>query len=327
MASSEAALHCDEPPMASPNVFTMAYAANQYTVGWIVALPIEYASAKAMLDERHAEPVDFQKAHTDMNLYTCGKIGEHKVVITCLPSGVCGTTMATATVIPMLTSFPNVKVGVMVGIGAGIPSSDNDIRLGDVVVSQPTGNSGGVFQYDLGKAQQDGQWVRKDFLARPPELLLKALNGLQSEHELGQPQTSHYLEEAVQRLPQWGARYSHPKGKVDRLYHSSYTHSLAGQDCSNCADEQLIHRPLRALAGPQVHYGAIASGNTVIKDAVKRDSISRMVDGCKCLEMEAAELMNNFPCLVIRGICGKLISWSYVYYSNATIRLRRLPQK
>lgn len=46
----------------------------------------------------------------------------------------------------------------------------------------------------------------------------------------------------------------------------------------------------------------IASANQVIKDAAVRD---RLQDEFATLyiEMEALELMNEFPCLVIRGIC------------------------
>jgi hypothetical protein len=44
----------------------------------------------------------------------------------------------------------------MVGIGGGVPK-EADIRLGDVVVSKPTGDFGGMVQYDFGKT--DGQGV------------------------------------------------------------------------------------------------------------------------------------------------------------------------
>lgn len=51
----------------------------------------------------------------------------------------------------------------------------------------------------------------------------------------------------------------------------------------------------------------IALGNTLVKEAGNRDEIVKRlrkenVDPL-CLEMEAAGLMNTFPCLVIRGIC------------------------
>lgn len=52
-----------------------------------------------------------------------------------------------------------------------------------------------------------------------------------------------------------------------------------------------------------IHYGTIASGDQVIKDAIKRDEISQRFGGVLCFEMEAAGLVNRFPCLVVRGIC------------------------
>lgn len=52
-----------------------------------------------------------------------------------------------------------------------------------------------------------------------------------------------------------------------------------------------------------VHYGTIASGNQVIRDAVERDRVSLEFSGILCFKMEAMGLMNSFLCLVIRGIC------------------------
>ena len=52
-----------------------------------------------------------------------------------------------------------------------------------------------------------------------------------------------------------------------------------------------------------VHYGTIASGNLVMRYGTVRDQVSRDLGGVLCFEMEAAGLMNTFPCLVIRGIC------------------------
>jgi hypothetical protein len=39
-----------------------------------------------------------------------------------------------------------------------------------------------------------------------------------------------------------------------------------------------------------------------MKDAAERDRVSAELSGVLCFEMEAAGLMNSFPCLVIRGI-------------------------
>ena len=43
--------------------------------------------------------------------------------------------------------------------------------------------------------------------------------------------------------------------------------------------------------------------NKVMKSASERDRASAQLGGVLCFEMEAAGLMNTFPCLVIRGIC------------------------
>ena len=70
---------------------------------------------------------------------------------------------------------------------------------------------------------------------------------------------------------------------------------------TNCDPTQIIRRKPRDM---RVHYGLIASGNRVVKDAIFRDEINKKLGGnVLCFEMEAAGLMNDFPCLVIRGIC------------------------
>jgi nucleoside phosphorylase len=108
---------------------------EQYTVGWICALPTELMAAQAMLDEKYP---DLPSTNVrDSNVYTLGRVYNHKVVIALLPTGVYGTTSAATTAKEMLFSFPNIRFGLLVGIGGGIPSNANDIRLGDVVVSKP----------------------------------------------------------------------------------------------------------------------------------------------------------------------------------------------
>ncbi len=101
-----------------------------------------------MLDKIHPP---LPRLPTDQNTYILGSIGEHNVVIASLPSGAYGTTSATTVAIQLLSSFHAVRIGLMVGIGGGVPSSNADIRLGDIVVSQPSDTFGGVVQCDFGK--------------------------------------------------------------------------------------------------------------------------------------------------------------------------------
>src|SRR5262249_28301533 len=151
---------------------------EDYTVGWICALSIELAAAAGMLDEEHQ---DLPQADDDPNLYTLGRIGEHKIVIPCLPAGQMGNSSATPAAVRMKVKFTAIRFGMMVGIGGGVPSEESDVRLGDVVISKPYMQYGGVVQFDFGKSTQSG-FVRTGILNPPPTLLLNALAKLQANH-------------------------------------------------------------------------------------------------------------------------------------------------
>ncbi len=97
-------------------------------------------------------------------------------MIASLPAGMYGQIPAAAAIKDMVSSFPHIRAGLMVGIGGGIPRVENkiDIRLGDIVVSEPSGRNGGVVQYDAGRATTAG-FELKRFLAAPPAALLNAI--------------------------------------------------------------------------------------------------------------------------------------------------------
>ncbi len=284
---------------------------DQYTVGWIAALPLELAAATAMLDEERKKPFDFEQPSTDHNTYTWGRIGGHNVVIASLAAGVYGTTSAATTALSMLHSFPHIRVGLMVGIGAGIarPEHGRDIRLGDVAVCQPDGRTGGVLQYDLRKAKTGGKLETKGFLNMPPQALLTALVNLQAQHERKPSKVPEFLKEMLRNNPKMAKSkpgkpsYVHQGGENDRLFEPKYEH-VDGLNCNKCDSHQEILCGKRDSIEPEIYYGIIASGNTLVKDAATRDFILQHTgEECICFEMEAAGLMNNFPCLVIRGIC------------------------
>jgi nucleoside phosphorylase len=142
-----------------------------YTVGWVCALPIELAAAQEMLDEEHE---DLEQDEKDSNLYSLGLISGHKVVLACLLAGQTGNSSAMAVAVQMKASFKGIRFELMVGIGGGVPSEEADIRLGDVVVSQPVKALGGVVQYDFGKATPSG-FERTGSLNAPPSILLGAV--------------------------------------------------------------------------------------------------------------------------------------------------------
>ncbi|KAK2051188.1 hypothetical protein LY76DRAFT_676670 [Colletotrichum caudatum] len=217
----------------------------------------------------------------------------------------------------------------MVSISAGIPRlADNiDIRLGDIVVSQPTGTSPGVVQYDLGKLESDGQFKRVGSLASLPDVLLKGLTALKARRRLRGPRVRDILDDMLRRHPLLAeaeaddAAFVHQGTHNDRLFKASLIHiqrpdrdiiaSLVGAvpyDASKLYFQlalawiwPLVWLVYASMISPasmniattspmpedtscqeasqaktcKVHYGVIASGNSVVKDGISRDDIVR----------------------------------------------------
>ncbi|EEY16772.1 pfs domain-containing protein [Verticillium alfalfae VaMs.102] len=279
---------------------------QQYTIGWISALSTESVAAQALLDEEHHDIRT--RPQNDNNNYTLGRIGHHNVVIAILPDGEYGAASAAAVARDMLRTFPNVRLGFLVGIGSGAPSLKQDIRLGDVVVSSRSGGRGGVLQYDYGKALQTGNasFQYMDFLNQPPMALRTAVAALKSKHIRKGHQLNAKVEEALQKWPRLKLEFSRPPPESDRLYKSDILHANARQDCGAVCGSDPALLVSRAERGeyqddPAIHYGLIASANRLMEDVRVRDRLSAE-NGVLCFEMEAAGLMNHFPCLVIKGI-------------------------
>ncbi len=95
--------------------------------------------------------------------------------------------------------------------------------------------------------------------------------------------------------------FSREDAGPDVLFEAGYNHE-GEATCGACSKEKVVARPPRREE-IVVHYGTIASGNQVMRDAAERDRVSAELGGVLCFEMEAAGLMNSFPCLVVRGIC------------------------
>ncbi|KAF3226398.1 hypothetical protein TWF191_004660 [Orbilia oligospora] len=272
---------------------------RNYTVGWICALPVEMAAATAMLDEEHGKPTQ-QDSH-DKYTYTLGKIGQHNVVIACLPDGVVGTTSAAALGVQMRSSFRCIRFGLMIGVGGGVPSRLHDIRLGDVVVSKPRGTSSGVIQYDYGKAVENGQLIMDGSLDKPPKTLLTAMSSLEADHLRRGNGISGHISKMLYKHPHMQQHFKHQGLENDILYAADYKHTT-GFHCAQCDPKRQVIRAPRNSLNPAIFYGTIGSGNQVMKDGITRDKLASEKD-ILCFEMEAAGLMDHFPCLVIRGIC------------------------
>ncbi|KAK7428247.1 hypothetical protein QQZ08_005313 [Neonectria magnoliae] len=242
---------------------------QKYAVGWVCAIATEYHAAQLFLDEEHEAPESVSV--NDSNNYTLGKIGKHHVVIAVL-------------------LFPNVRISLMVGIGGGAPSSKHDIRLEDVVVSASSNGTAAVFQYDFGKAVQGQAFQEMGLLNQPPTVLRAAVNGLLTQYKRKGHQLDGSIADILTKNPRLKKEFQRPEPSTDRLYQPGKVHPLVRPDRTEYEDD------------PAIHHGSIASSNRLMKDALTRDAL--VAKKCVlCFEMEAAGLMNHFPCLVIRGIC------------------------
>ncbi|KAG4291327.1 hypothetical protein FPRO06_03213 [Fusarium proliferatum] len=277
---------------------------SSYTVGWVCALSTEFTAAQEQFDEEYEphESPEHREAN-DSNVYSFGKIKGHMVVVAVMPNGQYGTASAATVAKDMVRSFRNIRFGLMVGIGGGAPTKDHDIRLGDVVVSSPTAGQSGVFQYDFIKATKEGIQHTTSH-NKPPPLLLAAVAGLKTQYERKGLQIHEKVSSIVANNKRLMAKYGRPDDR-DSLFSPSVDHKSAPcHEFCVTASTDLIDRKLRQepMEIVEVHSGTIASGNTLMANAFKRDELASEAS-ILCFEMEAAGLMDGFRCLIIRGIC------------------------
>ncbi|RDW58386.1 hypothetical protein BP5796_12316 [Coleophoma crateriformis] len=274
---------------------------EEYTVGWLCALPAsELPAAIHSLDEHHDDP---ELKLPDTNTYSYGSINRHNVVIACMPPSSPGKVSASGLIPTMRLNFPNIKIYLFVGIGGGVPNKffdpdpENDIHLGDVVVGWPDKvGAPAVVQYDLGRNREDGFEITS-YLDGPEPSLQSALGKLLANRVVGRTRFDDWLQQTAEQNP----RFAHPGVAEDKLFKATYPHGQA-PDCSNCPSAGYAHRPKRVDTKLIFHQGTIASGDSVMKNALERDRISALCGGARCFEMEAAGVMNQVRPLIIRGI-------------------------
>ncbi|KAL4889445.1 hypothetical protein BDV59DRAFT_210363 [Aspergillus ambiguus] len=274
-----------------------------YTVGWVCVTGPEHDAARVLLDERHETP-DIENGF----IYLVGRMGEHNVVITSPPSA--GRSPATAAATNLIRTFPEIRFVLMVGVGGGATKAPSragslnpaeDIFLGDVVVSEPHGDHGGVLQYDMG-VQYPGGYQIRSHLNKPGTLLTQAAQTLRRDHGFREGNMHSYIQQAMRDLEGIGrTEFRCPGPEHDRLFEPGYYHRGTDTEgyCQGCDTAQLVRRTRRDA--PCVYYGLIGSADTIMRDGHLRDRM-RQSHNVLCFEMEAAGLMDSFPCLVIRGI-------------------------
>ncbi|QYS99716.1 hypothetical protein H0G86_006835 [Trichoderma simmonsii] len=283
---------------------------DEYMIGWICTLPVEWIAASGMLDDIH---FSIEKPSNDLNNYNMGSIYGCNVVIACPPNEEIGNASA-ATIVAgrMKSTFPQIRIVLLVGIGSGVPPK---VNLGDVVVGTSVGKEPGLVQWDTGKVKGNGSFERIGSLNPLPHQLLKALETTENAH--GWLRTTciySYFEKLQKKWPELVSRYLRSDSIDDTLILAKADYSNVNKSTTCDRDDGEGEKYCRCRGKAmnvkmdhtkgQVHFGLIASGNQVIEDAELRDKLKKDLDGdVLCVETQATGLAEIVPCLVIRGIC------------------------
>lgn len=295
------------------------------TIAIFCALAYEAVAVRSILEKEYeCRP---QGVGPKKYVYSYGKIAEHKVVIA-RPHQI-GTIGAAHCATAVSQQFPNVRLALMVGIGAGIPSlPKHDIRLGDLAISIPRDGHPGVIQYDFVKYEQE-RVVPKGCLNKPPPILISADGSLQEDEIMER----RPLERILRKITS-NQKFARPDAD-DILFDEGFHHIDKGSDCSGCkaaSGKEIVLRAPRQDHQPTIHWGLILSGNGVVKNPQDRRRLRRDQTDAICFETEAAGIMDEIPCLVVRGIYDyadthKQDSWHYYAAAVAAAYCKALLRK
>ncbi|ERF74247.1 hypothetical protein EPUS_03437 [Endocarpon pusillum Z07020] len=298
---------------------------NAFEIAILCALSIESDAVEALFDDFWEEDeVQYGKAPGDPNSYTLGRIGLHNVVLAYMPA--MGKAASAGVAAYFRTSFPNVRLGLVVGVCGGVPYPPGfgEIFLGDVIIST------GVIQFDLGR-QYSNRVVRKDTLqdslGRPNHEIRAFLNKLQGWRARSELRR-HVIEYVAELCSKEGFDApACPQTGEDKLYHANYRHKHQDAGicdiCAQCVkpedpvcdvalestcaklgcdDLHLVPRKRASRRDPSIRFGLMASGDVVMKSGLNRDHLAaeEKVIG---FEMEGAGVWETFPTVVIKGVC------------------------
>lgn len=306
---------------------------NDFYAAIICVLAIEFNAVSLLFDQLWDEDGDvYGRALGDTNTYTTGRIGEHDVALALLPN--MGTASAAGAAAAMRSSFPALRLVMIVGVCGGVPGTgENEALLGDVVISK-------TVEHSLGKQYPD-KFVVKNTIEDTPGRLNKDIRTLvvSFETEMGRKRLRAKADEylaAIQRAAVsqgYRQNYTYPGLAEDKLFAPTYRHKhreshecgicngASGEICeqavrASCADNKCDEKTLVPrerlerkrrmqpddVQRPEIHIGRIRSGDTVMKSGEHRDQIAQE-QNVIAFEMEGAGAWDEVPCIVVKGIC------------------------
>ncbi|KAL2680329.1 hypothetical protein Neosp_007926 [[Neocosmospora] mangrovei] len=321
---------------------------KDFEVAIICALRLEYDAISYLFDEFWDEDGDqYGKALGDTNHYTTGRMGNYNIVLALLPH--MGKANAASAAASMRSSYSSLRLVLLIGVcGAAPRSQDDEILLGDVVISKT------IVQYDFGRRYPD-KFVRKSTVDENIGRANKDVRNLVAIFETDrgrdrlEKRTAYFLQQLQTKAAQARRRgkYDYPGAVEDKLFQSTYRHKhhrsprcicynctsdldpvcndALGSLCADlgCDDAYLVARDRLTAkeqddsdaAQPAVHFGAIASGDAVIKSAMDRDRLSTEA-GVIAFEMEGAGVWDELPSIIVKGVCDYADSHKHKAWQN-----------
>lgn len=258
------------------------------TVGYICPLYTEIKAVLASFDR------NLPSRTIRGSRYFYGTIRDRKVVAIQFPYKQTGPVTAANCAHKLIQAHPSLEEEgsycLLVGIAGGVWTQETDVRLGDVVIGTRT------WDWRTGKTTSRG-FVSTEDPKRAPAYLLDGLGEfLYRRNRLG-PMIEDQIIQMQTRSSTKDDGWDFPGQEEDILYKVDYKHPQA-PNCEDCDRTQVRKRRLRPDALPRVHDGLVASGNTVLKDAVNRETLE--LRGALAVEMEACGVLELFVC--VRGI-------------------------
>lgn len=288
-----------------------------FEVAIICALVEEYDAIEAILDDRY--DVDaYNKGEGDPNRYKAGKMGASNVLLSLLPG--MGKERAASGSASFRTSFPDIELCLLVGICAGVARNKQkkDILLGDVIISTS------LVQSDFGRQAKDGI-TRKDTIGdnfgRPSKEIRCLLLELQTR-KIGEQLRANTVA-ALKNLSRTRQAWNYPGREKDILFEAEYDHKhhvpglceacdgdhacelaqTASCEFLKCDTTKAVERQtVQEDQLPSIHFGAFSSADQVIRSSKHRDAMNA-ADGVIGFEMEGAGVWDNFPTVIIKGVC------------------------
>jgi nucleoside phosphorylase len=258
-----------------------------YKVVWIAPLRVELEAALEIYDERYED--SFPVEPGDGYVFYAGRIYGLNVAIASLPTATpYGTASAAALVSQVRKFFRNPWLVLLVGIAAGLPhfssNPPRDIRLGDILIAVPEGNTPAIVSYELGKETEDGFELLRSghHLASAEGILMSAIDHVRYTT----PGSATHFLSIFKKFH--STKFDDPGLDKDILYDA---HQIPVQRSARS-----LHDRTRAWEGP------IGSGDKLMKTAKMKDEMMnkfRIIG----LEMEGAGTNRVVNAVMIRGVC------------------------